>query len=395
MTHLIDNGKLMLYGPVGLSFGDGEGFTAMQVQQALSEMDGDITVKLNSGGGLAFDGVAIHNALKDHDGKVTILVDGIAASAASVLAMAGDEIIMQDGALMMIHNASGVTWGTKQDHEKTINVLGRLDGSTGKIYARRSGQDQEAVQTMMDDETWMTGEEAVEAGFATSEAESKADDPTSFAYDLYQNAPDWLSNKYGISASQSETISREISTRMGQEQAAETVVENRKPRKDTPVKTPAKKPVADDVTAVQDTTQDNTQAIADAVQAERDRILGIEKLALPGHDAIVDEMKADGTTTPEQAAIRILQAEQAAGATRIQALQDADAEVDLDSAPTATGDDVSTSTPNPDRTPEEIWDQDEKVRQEFREKSAFLAFHAAEKKGQIKILDQTGKSKKK
>ncbi len=112
-SRLIVNGELVLFGTVGMVsfFDEDDGFTAIEVQRALAEMNGDIVVKINSGGGVAFDGLAIHNALKDFAGKVTVFVQGIAASAASIIAMAGDEVVMQAGALLMIHDGSGLTLG--------------------------------------------------------------------------------------------------------------------------------------------------------------------------------------------------------------------------------------------------------------------------------------------
>src|SRR4051812_38410199 len=104
MAHrLIRNGDLVLNGPVGGSFFSETGFSDNDVIEALTELEGDITVRINSGGGSAFQGIGIFNALKAHDGKVTVAVDGIAASAASIIAMAGEDIVMREGAMMMIH----------------------------------------------------------------------------------------------------------------------------------------------------------------------------------------------------------------------------------------------------------------------------------------------------
>src|SRR5688572_19899908 len=129
MTHrLIKNGALVLYGPVGMLDWFNEGFTATEVIEALAEMEGDITVHINSGGGFAFDGIAISNALKAYDGKVTTVNDAFAASAASIIFMAGEERLMSDGSILMIHNAAGFTIGTAKDHRKGADVLDKLDG---------------------------------------------------------------------------------------------------------------------------------------------------------------------------------------------------------------------------------------------------------------------------
>lgn len=188
-SDLIVDGELMLYGPVGGSWWDDGGFTATEVLQALAEMEGDITVRLNSGGGIAWDGIAIYNALHARASKVTVVIDGVAASAASVIAMGGDDIVMRTGALMMIHDASTITWGTAEDHEKSAALLGKLDGQLAAVYAARTGLDLSEISGLMDAETWMDGAEAVEKGFATAAGAEKAAKASAFDYRLYAHAP--------------------------------------------------------------------------------------------------------------------------------------------------------------------------------------------------------------
>ncbi|MFH1557427.1 MAG: head maturation protease, ClpP-related [Pseudomonadota bacterium] len=193
--NLLVDGEMVLYGPVGGVFWDDEiGFTARDVLHTLAGVEGDIPVRLNSGGGNAWDGIAIYNALLAHDGKVTIIVDAIAASAASIIAMAGKEIVMRGGALMMIHDASANSSGTADDHEKSAEMLRKLDSQMAGIYARRTGADREEVAGLMAAETWLTSADAVERGFATSSDETAAADATASAYDyrLYAHAPEHL-----------------------------------------------------------------------------------------------------------------------------------------------------------------------------------------------------------
>lgn len=188
-SRLIVGGELVLYGYVGGSFFD-EGFSAQEVLQALAQLDGDITVRLNSGGGSAWDGISIYNALKARSGKVTVQIDAVALSAASVIAMAGTERVIADGGMIMIHNASSLTLGTKEDHSKSIDMLQRLDAQAAGLYARRTGAKLEDVAKLMDAETWFTAEEAIAAGFA----DRIVGDPPSaqaaaFDYSLYSHAP--------------------------------------------------------------------------------------------------------------------------------------------------------------------------------------------------------------
>lgn len=189
---LIVGGELVLYGYVGGDDFFDDGFSGKQVLEALAELDGDITVHINSGGGSVWDGSAIHNALKAYDGKVTVIVDGVAASSASLIAMAGKEIVMAEGAIMMIHNASFLTIGTKVDHEVSAGMLGKLDSQMTGIYARRTGAKPEDIKAMMDAETWFTADEAVKAGFADKTTQAKAAEAAAFDYSLYPHAPKHL-----------------------------------------------------------------------------------------------------------------------------------------------------------------------------------------------------------
>lgn len=199
MTHrLIRNGELVLYGPVGGSFWEETGFTDEDVMAALEQMSGDITVRLNSAGGIAFQGIAIYNALKQHDGQVTIFIDALAASAASVIAMAGDTVTMRTGAMLMIHDPSGITFGTAEDHRHNADVLDSLAGAAAEIYASKSGLSADEVLELMEAETWMRGEEAIEKGFADGVAKSEeVMKAPAFDYSMFAHAP----KKYRASAS--------------------------------------------------------------------------------------------------------------------------------------------------------------------------------------------------
>lgn len=202
------NGELVLYGFVGESLWR-EGFTSSEVLQALAEhgTDNDLTVLLNSGGGYAFEGIAIYNALKAHKGTVTVKIDAIAASAASVIALAGDSIVMRAGSELMIHDPSGSTYGTASDHDKTSAALNKLAEQMSSLYSARSGKDLAEVRQIMKDETWFTAEEAVEAGFADEAEEAKAKQATAFDYRVYANAPERL---VALSVEKGWTFEREI-----------------------------------------------------------------------------------------------------------------------------------------------------------------------------------------
>lgn len=205
MPVLVD-GELVLYGFVGEDFFD-EGFTAVQVLDALAMLgrDADVTVRLNSGGGYTDDGIAIFNALKAHRGTVSIVVDAIAASAASVIAMAGDDISMRAGSLMMIHDPMGFTFGNAGEHDKSSEQLNKLADLMADIYAERTGEDPDDIREEMRDELWLTGSEAVERGFATETEGGRAKAVAAFDYRLYAQAPQKL-----IAKAQKEKWSFEV-----------------------------------------------------------------------------------------------------------------------------------------------------------------------------------------
>ncbi len=191
-SKLIRNGELVLYGPVGGSFWNDAGFTATEVVSALEELSGDITVRLNSAGGVAFDGIAIFNSLKSHAGSVTVYVDALAASAASVIAMAGDKVLMRPGSMIMIHDPSGITFGTADTHRRNAAALDQLASAAAEIYREKTGLSEKEVLDMMDAETWMRRDAAIEKGFADAEADDDGATMSlpAFDYSLFSNVPD-------------------------------------------------------------------------------------------------------------------------------------------------------------------------------------------------------------
>lgn len=264
---LIVDGELVLYGPVGGDWWDDSGFTALDVLQALARMEGDITVRLNSGGGVAWDGIAIHNALKAHDSHVTVVVEGVAASAASIIAMAGDEVEMRAGALMMIHNASTITWGTAEDHEKSLEMLAKLDGQLAAIYTARTGLDLDEIRALMDAETWMDAAEAIDKGFAGSAVEEKAATASAFDYRLYAKAPRPL-----------QTLAKKLKPPAATQPWGTPVnsAARRKPGKPTPSAAAAAPPevtMTEKTTAAPQAANDN--AITEATRAATARIAAI------------------------------------------------------------------------------------------------------------------------
>lgn len=127
---------------------------------------GDVTVWINSPGGDCFAAAQIYNMLKEYKGRVTVKIDGIAASAASVIAMAGDVVQMSPVGMLMIHNPSTVSWGDHKEMQKAIDMLNECKESIINAYEIKTGLPRNRLSKLMDEETWMPAQKAVELGFA-------------------------------------------------------------------------------------------------------------------------------------------------------------------------------------------------------------------------------------
>lgn len=152
---------------IGEDFWTGGGVTSRRVSAALRAIgDQDVFVDINSPGGDFFEGVAIYNALRAHPRKVTVRVLGLAASAASVVAMAGDEIQIGKAGFLMVHNAWVVAIGNRHDLAEAVRVMEPFDDAMATVYAERAGVERAKAAEWMDNETWFNGEQAVSAGLA-------------------------------------------------------------------------------------------------------------------------------------------------------------------------------------------------------------------------------------
>jgi ATP-dependent protease ClpP protease subunit len=190
MAAILEDGKLRLSGYVGDYYYD-DGFTSSDVVLALAQIEdnADLECHINSPGGIASEGAAIHALLSARSGVTNVVVEGIAASAASLIAMAGATVTMSAGAVMMIHDPSGFTFGTSEDHTKTIEGLEALATAYARVYAAKSGKTPDECRQIMKEEKWFTPEQAVEAGFADDTTEQKAEPVAAFDYRLFAHAP--------------------------------------------------------------------------------------------------------------------------------------------------------------------------------------------------------------
>lgn len=149
-----------------------------------------IKLRINSPGGNVFDGVAIYNALKSHPAKVETYIDGLAASIASIIALAGDKVVMAQNAFYMIHQPWMLAIGTAQELRKNADLLDKIETMLVETYARKSTKDGAEIRQMMADETWLSAEDALDAGFI-DEIEGDGVE-AGFDLSVFRNAPKQL-----------------------------------------------------------------------------------------------------------------------------------------------------------------------------------------------------------
>lgn len=180
-----DEVTLTIYDEIG-----GWGVSARDVSAALNDgVYKRVHVRLNSPGGDVFAGFAIYNLLREYGAKVIVTVDGLAASAASIIAMAGNEVRMGDGAFMMIHNAWALGVGDHAEMLSLSKTLKKIDGELAKIYSKRTEIEESAIAKMMAAETWLTADEAIAQGFADKKTKENTKAKASFDLSAYKNAP--------------------------------------------------------------------------------------------------------------------------------------------------------------------------------------------------------------
>lgn len=168
---------LRLEGPIDEESFWGDEIAPQMFRDELNADEGDVTVWINSPGGNVFAAAEIYTMLKDYKGSITVKIDAIAASAASVVAMAGDVVQMSPVAMLMIYDPSTVAMGNTKDMEKAIEVLNEVKESIINAYASKSGLSHARIANFMSNETWMNAKKAVELGFADEvlfEAKQKA-----------------------------------------------------------------------------------------------------------------------------------------------------------------------------------------------------------------------------
>lgn len=324
--------------------------------KALGELTA-LTIRLNSPGGDVFEGQAIYSILSAHKARKTVYVDGIAASIVSIIAMVGDEVIMPENAMMMIHDPSGGVWGTGDDMRRMADAMDKIKTSLLNVYARKTGKSHDELAKLMSEETWMTAADALALGFADRLAEPvKA--AAQFDLSQFKKAPTAL-----------------------QVQASAP-----------PPPPPPSQPVTKE-----DRSMEKTQAQIDeekrtaeqaARDAERTRASGIMAGMQPGQEELARSMVESGLSVAE-ANTRFLADLKGRKAGHLATLET--------EAPPSAGGGAEPPTAasfaglEGDALAEKEWELNRNdIRAEFLRKGDYLAFKRADAQGRVKIYAPTG-----
>ena len=369
--------KILIYEQIGVDW-FGDGVSAKEFNKELDALDvNDIDLHINSPGGNVFDGNSIYNALVNHKAKVHVKVDGIAASIASVIAMAGDDVEMPKNAMMMIHDPSGFVVGTSADMKKMSGALDKIKGGLISAYRRRSNKTEDQISDMMTDETWLTADEALAAGFADNVSESVSISANFRGLSNFKNVPECLraENKQQqqtpADAGKKEDVTMEITLELIQSKHPEIVAGILK----TVTAEYLKKEHPDIANAM----------IDEGAKKENERIKAVGAQLIPGHEKLIEDLMFDGKTTGEQAAVKVLAAEKEIR-TKAIANHQADAPDPVVQPATDDIDAADDNLPIEDRC-KKAWDKDPGLRKEFgNDFDGYLAHEKAVAGGQVRVL---------
>jgi ATP-dependent protease ClpP protease subunit len=299
-------GEILIYGSlVEVKWWSESDVTPLEFAKDLKAL-GDVKnihVRINSYGGNVSAGSTIYSLLKQHRARVTVHVDGFALSAASVIAMAGDVIIMPGNAMMMIHNPAVGTYGDAATLRKDAEILDKIQASMASVYCEKTGLSREEITAMLDAETWLTADEAVEKGFADI-----AEAPLLAVACAGKNLVAVNGQEFDLSKG-FRNIPQSLRKIMESEDK-DLTVKNNTQTVSAPTEMPQNAQNADlDAEAIR------AEARREAIAAERKRQREIDELAIPGMEAVIAKAKYETGDTPEAVALAIVKAQKQAGQT--------------------------------------------------------------------------------
>lgn len=301
-----EEAELLIYGDISDETWWGDEVTPRQFHDDLATLEGkDLCVRINSGGGDVFAAVAIYNQLKTYGGKVTTRIDGLAASAATIIACAGEQVIMPSNALFMIHNPAMFAFGGYDANEmrECAEQLDVVKQTIVNTYLTRSSLSEEELCQMMDDETWMTADEALDYGFVDTIDEKEAVTNSLRGGRLFMNSVSCDLSRYKNAAQLKELLQKNKFTtnmRKGDEKMGKKTDNDvlEKIKNLLGVGNTGQKPV----NQVEPAAKPVDAANDDPIQQERERMMALD--ALDDHQGgaiskMVDEAKRNGTSAEQ------------------------------------------------------------------------------------------------
>lgn len=291
-------GELLLYGDIGEGWWSENSSKAfIRDIKALGAI-GELVIRINSIGGDVFAGMAIYNYLRGLKARKTVIVDGIAASIASVVAMAGDRIVCPANAMVMIHNPWSFSVGDGEDMRKTAEVLDKLRSQIAGVYVARTELEESVVLEMMSAETWMTGEEAVESGFADEVGE-----PVEAAASV-RDGFFALSTSAGTAKASMERVKAmraDVTTFFPQGKEREKKEVESMNLEEFKAKSP------EVYAAVLE--EGRAEGVKEGIDQERARLKALDELVQPGCEEIIAKAKYETFSTAQDCAIDLLKAQ--------------------------------------------------------------------------------------
>lgn len=360
------NNKYRIEGAIGWDS------SAKDLANFLASSSGDVEITVSSPGGLVGEALEMFNLIRNYPGKVTAILSGYAMSAASYIPMAADEVIAEDNAIMMIHNAQGLAWGDHNLMFKTGNIMKGMSALIGNAYAKFTGKNKEEIAGMMDAETWLFGEEIQDAGFANytrkSEEEKEGEAVEAEARLAFSSMVARMAGQQSVvyeDLGRVATALGSIGVQSPKNKKEETTMNLKELKEKFPELVDS---ISKEATAGFD--EKLKAAKEEGIQAENARIQAVKSQLVPGHEQLIESLAYDMKTTGPEAAVKVIQAEkQLRGSTMAAIVADAPQIV-----PVANGDNQQLS---PEAKIRAEWDKDAQLRADFNgnfEKyTAFLA----------------------
>ena len=273
---------------------------ALELDRANGEA---VEIRINSGGGSVFDGLAIYNLIKDYEGPTTVIVDGLAASIASVIALGADQLVMNEGSFFMIHNPWTISGGESKDLRQAADILDKIQSQIVDIYASATGKDEAEIIALMDAETWLNPNETLEMGFAQEiKSGLKIAAALKTKY-IFNNIPQELVSNMDEKEIKAEIAEVEVeAVEITEGLIAEVEAEEIVAEVEVEIEAEAEVEVEIEEAPKAYSEEELKNAVALALSDERERQSEIKNLAFDGQDKLVNQLIEEGISAKDAAA---------------------------------------------------------------------------------------------